>query len=72
MTALPAVGRKRIPATLSVGLVPAPNGIIVQVEKLRDLYAAFAVIKEQNGVGPPCNPMVFTLRANARDKLTSL
>ena len=72
LTALPAVGRKGVPATLTVGLVPAPNGIIVQIEKLRDLYAAFAVIKEQDGIGPACNPVVFTLRAHASDNLTSL
>ena len=66
------VGGKGVPATLPVGLVPALNSIIVQIEKLRDLDAAFAVINEQDGIGPACNPVILTLRAHARDKLTSL
>lgn len=72
LTTLPAVGRKRVPATFSVGLVPSSNGIIVQVEKLRDGLTGLPIIKEQDGIGPPCNAVVFAMAALARGKLTQL
>jgi hypothetical protein len=72
LTALPAGGRKGVPATLPVGLVPASNGIIVQVEKLRDGLTGLPIIKELDCIGAPCNAVVFAMAAHASNKLTSL
>src|SRR6056297_264750 len=72
LTALPVAGRKRVPAALSVGLVPAADGIIVQIQKLRDSLTGLPVIKEQDCIGAPCNAVIFALRAHANLKFASL
>jgi hypothetical protein len=57
LTALPAVGRKRVPAALSVGLVPAADGIIVQ---------------QKDRIRTTRNALVLSMAAIAGEKLTSL
>ncbi|MFT4708103.1 MAG: hypothetical protein ACI9PU_001951 [Ascidiaceihabitans sp.] len=44
LTAFIAVAGKRIPAILPVALIPAPDGIVVQVEKFCDPSTAFPVL----------------------------
>ena len=59
--ALPPVGRQRTPAILSVGFVPASNGVIVQIKKLRDDLARLPVIQQKDRIGPTRNTVILPL-----------
>ena len=63
---------KRIPAILPVALIPAPNGIVVQVEKFCDPSTAFPVVEQQDRICLPGNTVVFALTAYARLKLDAV
>ena len=44
--ALPSVKRQNLPAVPFVNLEPAPDRIVVEIEKLRDLRTTLAIIEQ--------------------------
>ena len=50
MATYPAINRKRLPAVLPEGLIPAPNRIVVQVQKLGDHLTGFAIIQKKDRI----------------------
>ena len=44
------------PAILPVALIPAPDGIVVQVKKFCDLSTAFPVVEQHDRICPPAIP----------------
>jgi|GEM_PF-1330457 len=72
LTAFPAVEGKRIPAILPVALIPAPDGIVVQVEKFCDPGTAFPVVEQQDRICPPGNTMILALATHASLKLNTV
>ena len=71
-TALQTLGGKRVPADVLVGLVPAANGIVVQIKKLGDGLTGRPVIKQQERIGAPSNAVVFALTTYASPKRSPL
>ena len=72
LTALPAVESKRIPAILQVGIMPAPDGVVVQVEKPCDPSTAFPVVEQQDSICTTGNTVVLALATHARLKLDTI
>jgi hypothetical protein len=72
LTTFPAINTKCIPATCTIGLVPAANGVVVQLEKFCDSLAGLPVIQQQDRIGPTRNTMIFALTTHANLKLTTL
>jgi hypothetical protein len=52
--------------------MPAPDGIVVQIEKLCDPSAALPVVEQQDRICPTGNAMVLTLTAHASLKLEAV
>ncbi len=71
-TAFPAVEGKCISTNLKVGFVPAADGIVVQIQEIRNLLAGFAVVEQQDRICPACNNVVFLLAAHANFKLEAV
>lgn len=72
LAAFPAVVGKRIPTILQVGFMPAPNGIVVQIEKFCDPGTAFPVVEQQDRICPAGNAVVLALTTHARLKLEAV
>ena len=72
LTALPAIKGKRIPAISQIGFMPAPDGIVVQIQENRNPLAGFAVVEQQDRISPTGNTMVFALKAHARLQLETV
>ncbi|MGB1484281.1 MAG: hypothetical protein ACPG8Y_13130, partial [Paracoccaceae bacterium] len=51
------------------GLVPGTNGVVVQIEKLRDLNASFTNIQRKDCTRSARHAMVLALTANTCLKL---
>jgi len=49
--------------------MPAPNGIVFQVEKLCDQSTAFPFVKQQDRICPAGNAVILTLATHASLKL---
>lgn len=71
MATLPAIKGKSVPAILLICLIPAPDRIIVEIEKFGNLNAGLAFVQKQNCIRSTCNSMIFALTANAALKLKS-
>jgi len=56
LPALPAVEGKRIPTILQIGFMPAPDGVVVQIQEIRNLLAGFAVVEQQDRICPMAMP----------------
>ena len=69
---MPTIQCKDFPAILPVSFVLAPDGVVVQIQKLRNPGATLPVIKQQDRVRPPGNPVIFTLTPNASFQLATL
>jgi len=65
MTALPAVGRKRVPATVLVGSEPASDGVIVQIQKFRNLRATLSIVEQQDRIRTPRDAVILSVAAHA-------
>ncbi len=63
---------KGIPAILQVGFMPAPDGVVVRVEKLCDPSAAFPIVQQQDRVYAARNAVVLALTADASLKFKAL
>ena len=44
LAAFSAINAEPVPATFAIGLVPAADGVVVEIEKLRDDLTGLAVI----------------------------
>jgi len=72
LTAFPAVESKGIPTILQKGFMPAPNSIVVQIQKIRNLLAGFAVVEQQDRICPAGNAVVLALATHASLKLEAV
>jgi hypothetical protein len=50
---------------LPVALIPAPDGIVVQIQEILNLLAGFAVAEQQDRICPAGNAVVFALATQA-------
>ena len=71
MATFPAINRKRPPAVLPEGLVPAPNRIVVQVQKLGDHLTGFAIIQKKDRIRTSRNTVILAMTAHAGFKLAT-
>jgi len=69
---LPAVQCKDFPAILPISFVPATDGVVVQIQKLRNPDATLPVIEQQDRVRTPSYPMILALTTNASFQLAPL
>ena len=72
LTAFPAVESKGIPTILQKGFMPAPDGIVVQIQETRNLLARFAVVEQQDRICATRNAMVLALATDASLKLKTV
>jgi len=68
----PAIQGKGLPTILPIRLIPATDRIIIEIEKLRDLRAAFSIIQQQKSIRTSPNPVILTLAANTAFQLKSV
>ena len=66
---LPAIQGKGLPTILPIRLIPATDRIIIEIEKLRDLRAAFSIIQQQKSIRTSPNPVILTLATNTAFQL---
>jgi hypothetical protein len=62
--------RPRPAVVLTAGLEPF-LAVVVQIQKLGDLFAGFAVIQQQDRVCPPRNPVILALTTNTAFEFTA-
>jgi len=51
--------------------VPATNGVVVQIQKLRDLLAGLVIVQQKERVGSARDAVVPALAADAAFKFTA-
>ena len=61
VTDRPAIKRESIPTLLSKGLVPPTDRIILEIQKLCNLGAGFALVLKQNRVRTTRYSVLFTV-----------
>ena len=72
LTAFPVIDRQTIPASLTIGLVPAANGVVVKVKKIGNGLARLPVIQQQDRIGATRNAMILAMTAPASLKRATL
>jgi len=69
---LPAVQSQDVPTIPPISFIPPPDGVVVQMEILRDLATTLPIIQQQDGVCPPRNPVILALSMDASLKFATL
>lgn len=72
LATFPGVNSKGFPSVSLIGLVPATDGVVVQIKKRRDFLARSAVVQQKDRIGTTGNAVILALTTNTGLKFKAL